>query len=106
MLEGDRWQPPAEQAAVCGQLRLPINFFIGQSHRCVSKEWARLSAVVVWCRGNLPAVIPPPMRRVTLVRGARQLLTLRGMNGPRRRTDLRNLGLIQDGAVLIVDGRI
>lgn len=41
-----------------------------------------------------------------LVRGARQLLTLRGPNGPRRGPDLRNLGLIQDGAVLIVDGLI
>jgi imidazolonepropionase len=46
------------------------------------------------------------MRKVTLVRGARQLLTLRGPSGPRRGADLRNLGLIQDGAVLIVDGRI
>ena len=46
------------------------------------------------------------MRKVTLVRGARQLLTLRGPSGPRRGADLRNLGLIQDGAVLIVDGVI
>lgn len=46
------------------------------------------------------------MRRVTLVRGARQLLTLRGPEGPRRGADLRNPGLIQDGAVLIVDGLI
>ena len=46
------------------------------------------------------------MPKVTLVRGARQLLTLRGANGPRRGADLRNLGLIQDGAVLIVDGQI
>src|SRR5579864_5891084 len=46
------------------------------------------------------------MRKVTLVRGARQLLTLRGPSGPRRGADLRNLGLIQDGAVLIVDGLI
>jgi imidazolonepropionase len=46
------------------------------------------------------------MPRVTLVRGARQLLTLHGPSGPRRGTDLRNLGLIQDGAVLIVDGLI
>ncbi len=46
------------------------------------------------------------MRKVTLVRGARQLLTLRGPNGPRRGADLQNLGLIQDGAVLIVDGLI
>ena len=46
------------------------------------------------------------MHQVTLVRGARQLLSLRGASGPRRGADLRNLGLIQDGAVLIVDGRI
>jgi imidazolonepropionase len=46
------------------------------------------------------------MRKVTLVRGARQLLTLRGPSGPRRGADLKNLGLIQDGAVLIVDGLI
>ena len=46
------------------------------------------------------------MRKVTLVRGARQLLTLRGPSGPRRGADLRNLGIIQDGAVLIVDGLI
>ena len=31
---------------------------------------------------------------------------MRGPNGPRRGADLRNLGLIQDGAVLIVDGLI
>jgi imidazolonepropionase len=46
------------------------------------------------------------MRNVTLVRGARQLLTLRGPSGPRRGADLRNLGIIQDGAVLIADGLI
>lgn len=46
------------------------------------------------------------MRKVTLIRGARQLLTLRGPGGPRRGADLRNLGIIQDGAVLVVDGRI
>src|SRR5579864_4102033 len=43
---------------------------------------------------------------MTLIRGARQLLTLRGPSGSRRGADLRNLGLIQDGAVLIVDGLI
>jgi imidazolonepropionase len=43
---------------------------------------------------------------VTLIRGARQLLTLRGPSGPRRGTDLGNLGIIQDGAVLIADGLI
>jgi imidazolonepropionase len=46
------------------------------------------------------------MRKVTLVRGARQLLTLRGPSGPRRGADLGNLGIIQDGAVLIADGVI
>lgn len=34
------------------------------------------------------------------------MLTLRGPNGPRRGTDLQNLGIIPDGAVLIVDGLI
>lgn len=46
------------------------------------------------------------MKRPVLVRGARQLLTLRGPDLPRRGSDLRNLGIIQDGAVLIVDGLI
>jgi imidazolonepropionase len=46
------------------------------------------------------------MPNVVLVRGARQLLTLRGLAGSRRGAELRNLGLIQDGAVLIVDGII
>jgi imidazolonepropionase len=41
-----------------------------------------------------------------LVRGARQLLTLRGPSGPRRGDGLRELGLIQDGALLIQDGVI
>ncbi len=40
----------------------------------------------------------------TLIRGARQLLTLRGRNTPRRGADLNDLGLIQDGAVLIRGG--
>jgi imidazolonepropionase len=46
------------------------------------------------------------MGRPILVRGARQLLTLRGPAGPRRGSDLRNLGLVQDGSVLIADGLI
>lgn len=46
------------------------------------------------------------MGQITLVRGARQLLTLRGPSGPRRGTDLRNLAIIQDGAILIHNGRI
>jgi imidazolonepropionase len=41
-----------------------------------------------------------------LVRGARQLITLRGSAGPRRGSALRNLGVIQDGAVLIENGVI
>ena len=41
-----------------------------------------------------------------LLRGARQLLTLRGPAGPRRGTALGELGIVQDGAVLIRDGRI
>ena len=45
-------------------------------------------------------------QKVTLVRGARQLLTLRGPSGPRRGAGLKNLGIIQDGAMLIVNGRI
>ncbi|MGD0619373.1 MAG: amidohydrolase family protein [Bryobacteraceae bacterium] len=46
------------------------------------------------------------MGRPILVRGARQLLTLQGPPGPRRGNDLRNLGLVQDGSVLILDGRV
>jgi imidazolonepropionase len=46
------------------------------------------------------------MAQLLLVRGARQLLTLRGPSGPRRGYALRDLGLIRDGAVLIRDGLI
>lgn len=46
------------------------------------------------------------MQNITLVRGARQLLTLHGPPGPRRGPDLGNLGIIEDGAVLIADGVI
>ncbi|HLY16279.1 MAG TPA: imidazolonepropionase [Bryobacteraceae bacterium] len=42
----------------------------------------------------------------TLVRRARQLLTLRGDSGPRRGAALRDLGIVPDGAVLIQDGVI
>ncbi|MGA2131101.1 MAG: imidazolonepropionase [Bryobacteraceae bacterium] len=42
----------------------------------------------------------------TLVRGARQLLTLRGAAGPRRGTALGDLGVVANGAVLIKDGII
>jgi imidazolonepropionase len=41
-----------------------------------------------------------------LIRGARQLLTLRGPAGPRRGSALQDLHLIPDGAVLIRDGII
>jgi imidazolonepropionase len=43
---------------------------------------------------------------LVLVRGARQLITLRGSAGPRRGAALRELGIIQDGAVLIENGII
>ncbi len=43
---------------------------------------------------------------VTLVRGARQLLTLRGPAGPRRGAALGELGIIPDGALLIRGGNI
>jgi imidazolonepropionase len=46
------------------------------------------------------------MKNKLVVRGARQLLTVRGPSGPRRGDALRDLGLIEDGAVLIVDGII
>lgn len=46
------------------------------------------------------------MTGLLLVRGARQLLTLRGGSGPRRGPALRDLGLIPDGALLIRDGLI
>lgn len=41
-----------------------------------------------------------------LIRGARQLLSLRGPSGPRRGPALFDLGLIRDGAVLIRNGVI
>jgi imidazolonepropionase len=41
-----------------------------------------------------------------LIRGARQLLTLRGPTGPRRGDALDQLGIIVDGALLIADGVI
>jgi imidazolonepropionase len=43
---------------------------------------------------------------ITLVRGARQLLTLRGAGGPRRGAALSELGIIPDGALLIRGGKI
>ena len=47
-----------------------------------------------------------PSGSTLLVRGARQLLTLRGRGGPRRGAAMRELGVIPDGAVLIQDGII
>jgi imidazolonepropionase len=41
-----------------------------------------------------------------LIRGARQLLTLRGPKGPRRGADLDDVGMIADGALLIRDGLV
>ena len=54
------------------------------------------------------AILQIPFRQMSalLVRGARQLLTLRGPAGPRRGSQLVDLGLIPDGAILIVDGVI
>ncbi len=41
-----------------------------------------------------------------LIHGARQVLTLRGAGSPRRGTALRNLSIIEDGSILIEDGKI
>lgn len=46
------------------------------------------------------------MGQTILLRGARQLLTLRGPSGVRRGADLHDLGIIEDGSVLIRDGII
>ena len=46
------------------------------------------------------------MSRAILIRGARQLLTLHGPTGARRGHALRNLGLIEDGSLLVLDGLI
>jgi imidazolonepropionase len=46
------------------------------------------------------------MKRAVLVRGARQLLTLHGPAAPRRGELLRQLSIIEDGSVLIVNGVI
>ena len=51
---------------------------------------------------NQPAAAP----RKLLVRGARQLVTVRGVAAPRRGAAMRELNIIQDGALLIVDGKI
>lgn len=46
------------------------------------------------------------MPNAILVRGARQLLTLRGPAGPRRGAALNQLGIIEDGSLLVVNGVI
>ena len=46
------------------------------------------------------------MKGKILLRGAHQLLTLRGSSSPRRGGDLRDLSIIKDGAVLIENGVI
>ncbi len=46
------------------------------------------------------------MAQLLLLRGAKQLLTLRGSSGARRGAALHDLGIIEDGSVLIRDGLI
>jgi imidazolonepropionase len=46
------------------------------------------------------------MAKSVLVRGARQLLTLNGPPGPRRGASLHNIGVIEDGSLLIVNGMV
>lgn len=46
------------------------------------------------------------MGKSLLVRGARQLLTLRGPSGPRRGAALRDLAIIESGALLVEDGMV
>lgn len=46
------------------------------------------------------------MAKKTLIRGARQLLTLRGSSSPRRGNSMSDIAVIPDGAILISDGRI
>ena len=52
----------------------------------------------------MPLLGPCQVTKPVLIRGARQLLTLHGPAGPRRGTALHELGIIEDGAVLIRDG--
>lgn len=44
--------------------------------------------------------------QLLLLRGAKQLLTLRGPNAPRRGPEFGELGIIEDGSILIRDGVI
>lgn len=46
------------------------------------------------------------MSKKILIRGARQLLTLRGSSAARRGKSLSDLAMIPDGAILVKDGRI
>jgi imidazolonepropionase len=46
------------------------------------------------------------MGRLLLVRGIRQLVTMRGSLAPRRGAQLRDIAIIPDAAMLIADGRI
>ncbi len=46
------------------------------------------------------------MPNTILIRGARQLLTMRGPKGPRRGPALNELSIIPDGALLIRDGTL
>ena len=53
-----------------------------------------------------PVSYPASAAQWTLVRNARQLLTLRGSSGPRRGSDMADLGIVSNGAVLIQNGVI
>jgi imidazolonepropionase len=64
-------------------------------------------------RGRFPAGVGTKLldsdirnQAVTLLTHATQLLTLRGDTNPRRGAQMRDLGIIEDGAVLIADGKI
>lgn len=46
------------------------------------------------------------MSSITLLRGARQLVTLAGSSTPRRGAAMNEIAVIPDGALLIVDGKI
>lgn len=48
----------------------------------------------------------PVMPNRLLVRGARQLLTLRGSGTPRRGAELGDLSIIENGAMLVENGRV
>src|SRR5882724_3801329 len=60
-----------------------------------------LLACVAWEIWDIIGVLDGSL----LIRGASQVLTLRG-RGPRRGAALSNLGIVKDGAVLVRDGRI